>query len=153
MSSIVLTPKSLMSLGVKEMRHDRFHNRLAAVVRFHSHDAAKDLKRFSVPVFEDVVVCGKTGIDEGTQILADGLASMPVSNTEVTDSVLGKAIVNSCGSYSVTQPGGYNFANLVHDYTLHFLGEPFLDVEEGKPFGERHQVALRCLHESVCGNV
>ena len=39
-----------------------------------------------------------------------------------------------------TQPGGYNFANLVIDYTLHFLGEQFLDTEEAKPFGERHQV-------------
>jgi hypothetical protein len=52
-----------------------------------------------------------------------------------------------------TQPGGYNFANLVHDYTLHFLGEPLLDAEEAKPFGEGHQVAQPCLRESVCGNV
>ena len=52
-----------------------------------------------------------------------------------------------------TQPRGYNFANLVHDYSLHFLGELFLDAEEAKPFGVRHQVAQRCLRESVCGNV
>jgi hypothetical protein len=39
-----------------------------------------------------------------------------------------------------TQPGGYNFANLVIDYALHFLGNQFLDAEEAKQFAKRHQV-------------
>src|SRR5271156_2954393 len=74
------------------MGHHRFHNRLAVVIRLHGDDAAEDLERTAIPIFEDVVMRRETRIDEGAQILADGLASMPISNTEVTDGVLGKAI-------------------------------------------------------------
>src|ERR1700722_16608187 len=82
----------ILLVHVEEVRHHRFHDRLATVIRFHGNDAAEDLKRPTVPIFKDVMMRRETGIDEGAQILSDGLASMPVSNTEVTDSVLGKAI-------------------------------------------------------------
>src|ERR1700676_3460103 len=77
---------------VEEVRHHRFDDRLAAIIRLHGDDAAEDLKLPAVPVFEDVVMGCETRIDEGAQILADGLASVPISNAEVTDGILGKAI-------------------------------------------------------------
>ena len=82
----------ILFVHVKEMGHDRFHNWLAAVIRLHGDNAAEDLEQTAIPVFEDVVMGRETRIDEGAQILADGLASMPISNTKVTDSVFGKAI-------------------------------------------------------------
>jgi hypothetical protein len=82
----------ILLVHVEEVRHHRFHDRLTAVIRLHGDDAAEDLEPAAVPVFEDVVMGCETRIDEGAQVLADGLASMPIGNTEVTDGIFGKSI-------------------------------------------------------------
>jgi hypothetical protein len=43
------------------------------------------------PVFENVVMGREPGINEGTQILADGLASMPISNGHGTPQTVNKS--------------------------------------------------------------
>src|ERR1700691_2402856 len=77
---------------VEEMRHHRLDDGLAAVIRLHCHDAAKDFERPTIPIFENIVMCCESGIDESAQILADGLTTMPIRDTEVADRILGKAI-------------------------------------------------------------
>jgi hypothetical protein len=50
--------------------------------------------------------------------------------------------------FKKTQEGPYGFMNVIHDYALHFLGVPFLEQEEAKPFERRHP-AIKWLHVTV----
>src|SRR5215469_3881339 len=77
---------------VEKVRHHRLHYRFAFVMRGHRNRTAKYLQRASVPVFDNLVQGGKAGIDEGTQILANLLASVPIRDAKVASSVLGKAV-------------------------------------------------------------
>jgi Protein of unknown function (DUF3626) len=61
---------------VKEMGHRGPHSRFALVIRNHRHDAAEYLERAAVPVFDDIVMGGKAGVDERAQILSNRLSSM-----------------------------------------------------------------------------
>src|SRR5579871_5278198 len=49
------------------------------------------------------------------------------------------------GIYQQTREGPYNFLKAIHDHALLFLGEPFLESEETKPFGQRHP-AIQWMH-------
>src|SRR5215469_661588 len=77
---------------VKKVRHHRLHYWFAFVIRGHRNGTAKYLQRASVPVFDNLVQGGKAGINEGTQILANLLASMPIRNAKVASRVFGKAV-------------------------------------------------------------
>ncbi len=74
------------------MSHYRPHSALATIVRCHGDNAAKDLDQSSVPIFGHVVKGGEPRIDEGPQILADHLASVPLRDTEASRGILRKAV-------------------------------------------------------------
>lgn len=40
--------------------------------------------------------------------------------------------------YQQSREGHYSFINAIHDYALHFFGEPMLETEEVKPINTRH---------------
>src|ERR1700691_1034852 len=82
----------ILFVHVEKVGHHRLHNRLATVIRLHGDDSAEDLEQSTIPVFEDVVMRRDTGSNERAQVLADGLASVPVSNTEGCNGIIGKAI-------------------------------------------------------------
>jgi NADPH:quinone reductase len=46
----------------------------------------------AVPVLDDIVQRRKAGVDEGAQVLANLLASMPIGHAKVSRRVLGKAV-------------------------------------------------------------
>lgn len=50
--------------------------------------------------------------------------------------------------FSQKNPGPYNFVNAIIDYALHVFGEDFLEIEENKPFEDRHP-AIQWLHKHV----
>src|ERR1700722_9532942 len=77
---------------VKEMAHRRSHKFHVGLVEFHPNFAVKNFKHRALPILNDIVMGGKARVDEGAQVLADRLASVPISHPQVADSVLGKAI-------------------------------------------------------------
>src|ERR1700678_3746380 len=74
------------------MCHDGLHNRLGAVIRLHGHNTTEKLDRSSIPVFDNIVVCGESRINECAKAFTNFLASIPFSDTETTCRVLRKAI-------------------------------------------------------------
>jgi hypothetical protein len=52
----------------------------------------KDLDRSSVPVFDDVVVCCKPGVDEGAKVFTNRLTSIPFGDAEATCRILREAV-------------------------------------------------------------
>ncbi len=50
--------------------------------------------------------------------------------------------------YKQVQEGPYGFMNIIHDHALHFFGDAFLEVEESKPFDQRHP-AIQWMHAYV----
>ena len=53
-------------IHVEKVRHHRFHYWFAFVIRRHRNRTAKYFQRATVPVFDNIVQGGKTGINEGT---------------------------------------------------------------------------------------
>jgi hypothetical protein len=82
----------VLLVHVEKVCHHRLHYWFAFVIRGHRDRTAKYLQHAGVPVFNDVVQGGKAGIDEGTQILADLLAPMPVRDSKIEGCVLGKTV-------------------------------------------------------------
>ena len=74
------------------MRHYRLHYRFACVIQRQPNRTAKYFQRTTVPVFDNLVQGRKAGIDEGPQILANLLATMPIRDTKVASRVLGKTV-------------------------------------------------------------
>src|SRR3974377_1711148 len=79
-------------IHVEEMCHHRLHHWLGFVVRGHRNRTAEDLQRTPIPILDDIVQGGKSGIDEGTQIFANLFASVPSRNAQIASRVLGKTI-------------------------------------------------------------
>jgi hypothetical protein len=59
-----------------------------------------------------------------------------------------RMIVIGGSIYKQTRDGPYNFMNAIHDNGLEFFGIPYMEVEEAKPFEERHP-ALQWMHTFV----
>src|SRR5215472_1653228 len=77
---------------VEKVCHHRLQHWFASVIRSHRNRTAKYLQRPSIPVFDDIVPGGKAGINEGTQILTNLLASMPIRDAKVAGCVLGETV-------------------------------------------------------------
>jgi hypothetical protein len=52
----------------------------------------KNFERWAISVLNDVVMGGKTRIDEGPQVFTDGFASVPICHAQVAHCILGKAV-------------------------------------------------------------
>src|SRR5262249_31127750 len=79
-------------IHIKEMRHCGSHGLYARVVEFHANLAMKDLQQGAIPILYDVVMRGKTLVDELPEVISDRLASMPVGDTEIAYGILCEAI-------------------------------------------------------------
>src|SRR6185369_2943105 len=77
-------------IHVEKMRHHRLDDRFAFIVWRHRNRTAKYLQRATVPVFDNFVQGCEAVIDEGTQVIADLLASMPIRDAKIANRVLGK---------------------------------------------------------------
>jgi hypothetical protein len=62
------------------------------IIRRHRNRTAEYLQRATVPVFDNIVQGGKTRIDEGAEILANLLASMPIRDAKVASRVFGETV-------------------------------------------------------------
>src|SRR5579863_9713447 len=82
----------ILLIHVKEVSHRRPDGLLSRIIGFHGYKAPKHLERSTVPVFHDLVVRGKSVVDEGTKILADSLAPMPIADTEIGNGVFLEAV-------------------------------------------------------------
>ena len=82
----------LVRIHVEEVCHGRLHNALGLIIWCHPHRAPEDLQKATVPIFLDVMQGGEAGINEGFQVVADGIAPMPVSNPEVAGRILSEAL-------------------------------------------------------------
>jgi hypothetical protein len=72
--------------------HDRPDGLFALVVRRHCHDPAKNLELSTTPVFDHIVQCGESGIDERAQVVADGLPTAPIGDAEIAGGVFREAV-------------------------------------------------------------
>lgn len=80
---------------VEEVCHDGFYRGFATVVGLHRDDAAKDLDRSSIPVFDNVVLCCEPCVDECPEVFTDRFTSIPFSDTEATCRILREAVKTS----------------------------------------------------------
>ena len=74
------------------MHHCRSHGLDARIVEFHANLAMKDLQQRAVPILHDIVMRGKTLVDELAEVVSYRLTPMPVGDAEIAYSVLCKAI-------------------------------------------------------------
>ena len=77
---------------VEKVRHHRFHGRLASTIERHRDHAAKDLQQSAVPVFDDVVIRVKPGVDEVAQTATNLIARVPLCDAETACRILEETV-------------------------------------------------------------
>src|SRR5882757_9172883 len=77
---------------VEKMRHGRLLRRHARIIERHCHGAVKNLERWAVPVFDHLMIGGESRVYEGTQVLTDRLAPVPIGNAEIAHGILRETI-------------------------------------------------------------
>jgi hypothetical protein len=82
----------VLLIHVKEMGHRRMHSRSRPVIGSHIHDTVEHFQKAGIPVFGKMMPCGKPGIDESLQIVADRFATLPIGYAKVADGILREAI-------------------------------------------------------------
>ena len=80
----------ILVIHVEEMDHHRLDGGLAGIIRLHGHDAAENLERSAIPIFENIVMRGDPCVDQSAEVFADRLASMPICDAKVSNGVFGK---------------------------------------------------------------
>jgi integrase len=84
--------RRILLIHVEEVRHHRFDDGLALVIRRHSNRPPEYLEQSTVPVLDNVVQGGKSRINECAQVLANWFAALPFRDAELARCVFGQAV-------------------------------------------------------------
>src|SRR5215469_962941 len=83
---------SVLAIHVEEVSHHWSNDRLTVVVRRHGHGPSKHFERTAIPVLDDIMMCGESGVYESPETLADFLSPLPHGNAKVSLSVFLEAV-------------------------------------------------------------
>jgi len=82
----------VLVIHVEEVSHHRFDDRLTLIVRRHVHDPSKHFERTAIPVLDNIVMCGESGVYESPETLADFFSPLPHGDAKVSLSIFFEAV-------------------------------------------------------------